>query len=221
MGDPSSVLRLYRNAKDTECAAFLMAMLSFGNRAQFLKKARSLLDAAGGYPSQWLESGEWQNFPSGDDKFYRFYSYNDIKKVLFRLQDILRESGSLEQAIRQKTTDKTDPARAISSLFPDCKPISRGKTSAHKRLWMFLRWMVRRNSPVDLGLWTWYSPRDLIIPLDTHVLQSAKMLDLVGKNAAADNKTAHALTDTLRQVWPDDPCKGDFALFGLGIEPTP
>ena len=34
--------------------------------------------------------------------------------------------------------------------------------SALKRLNMFLRWMVRQNSPVDLGIWTWFDSKDLI-----------------------------------------------------------
>ncbi|MBQ1582639.1 MAG: DUF2400 family protein [Bacteroidaceae bacterium] len=26
------------------------------------------------------------------------------------------------------------------------------------------------------------------------------------------------LTQKLREIWPDDPVKGDFALFGLGVD---
>ena len=95
--------------------------------------------------------------------------------------------------------------------------MAKGKNSACKRTNMFLRWMVRQNSPVDLGIWTWYSPKNLIIPLDTHVLQQAKKLNLLPQSATACFKTAILLTEKLSYYFPDDPVKGDFALFGLGV----
>ena len=83
---------------------------------------------------------------------------------------------------------------------------------------MYLRWMVRRNSPVDLGLWNWYSPADLILPLDTHVIQESIRLGLIPEKSSATLKTARAVTNSLKEIWQDDPCKGDFALFGLGVD---
>ena len=82
---------------------------------------------------------------------------------------------------------------------------------------MFLRWMVRQNSPVDLGIWTWVSPKELIIPLDVHVMQQAIKLNLLPENASASLKTAQTLTAKLSEVFPDDPVRADYALFGLGI----
>ena len=83
--------------------------------------------------------------------------------------------------------------------------------------------MVRTDSPVDLGLWTWFDQKDLIIPLDTHVLQQSVELGLIssgktGRLPPANIKTALKITEALKQVWPTDPCKGDFALFGLGVD---
>ena len=83
---------------------------------------------------------------------------------------------------------------------------------------MFLRWMVRDNSPVDKGFWTWYPKEKLIIPLATHVLQQSKNLGLIIENATGTRKTAMEITKALKQVFPEDPVKGDFALFGLGIQ---
>ena len=37
-GDPSFSLKKYTSVADTECAAFIAAVLSFGRRDQFLKK---------------------------------------------------------------------------------------------------------------------------------------------------------------------------------------
>ena len=82
---------------------------------------------------------------------------------------------------------------------------------------MFLRWMVRDNSPVDLGLWAdIIDKRTLIIPLDTHVLHEANKLSLI-QSSTTSMSTARKLTTVLKEVFPDDPLKGDFALFGYGI----
>ena len=82
---------------------------------------------------------------------------------------------------------------------------------------MFLRWMVRKDSPVDLGLWNdIIDQRTLIIPLDTHVIQEANRLGLI-KTKSTSMKIACELTEKLRKIFPEDPLKGDFALFGYGI----
>ena len=83
---------------------------------------------------------------------------------------------------------------------------------------MFLRWMVRRDSPVDLGLWGWADPAELLIPLDVHVMQEAKGLGLIQQGAVASRKTAELLTAALSEVFPGDPCRGDYALFGYGVD---
>ena len=82
---------------------------------------------------------------------------------------------------------------------------------------MFLRWMVRKDSPVDFGIWQRFSPAELIIPLDTHVVQMAH------KTGITDSETyslaaARKITETLSDVFPCDPVRGDFALFGTGVD---
>jgi uncharacterized protein (TIGR02757 family) len=82
---------------------------------------------------------------------------------------------------------------------------------------MFLRWMVRTNSPVDLGLWAdFIDCRSLIIPLDTHVLQQSERLGLITSKTASMT-AARKLSAVLATIFPDDPLKGDFALFGHGV----
>ena len=90
-------------------------------------------------------------------------------------------------------------------------------TSACKRLCMFLRWMVRTDSPVDLGLWSdFIDRRTLLMPLDTHVLQQAQRLGLI-KSSTASMSACRRLTARLAQIFPDDPLRADFALFGYGV----
>ena len=168
---------------------------------------------------------------SAEKKFYRFYSYSDMICLFARLAEILEKYGTLGNCIRQlyecgrsecaAQTAHTPAERllfALESAFSGCRIVPQGKTSAAKRLCMFLRWMVRRDSPVDTGLWSWAQPKDLIIPLDTHVLQESVKMGLLPEKAGATLKTALTLTSELKEIWPDDPCKGDFALFGLGVD---
>lgn len=83
---------------------------------------------------------------------------------------------------------------------------------------MFLRWMVRTDSPVDLGLWAdIIDRRTLIMPLDTHVVQEAQRMNLL-QSRTASMSAARRLTDAMLKIFPDDPLKGDFALFGLGVD---
>ena len=79
-----------------------------------------------------------------------------------------------------------------------------------------LPWMFRDDGKVDFGLWTNSDKRDLILPLDVHVYTQATELGLT-KRRQKDIVTAKEITDTFREIWPDDPCRGDFALFGYGV----
>lgn len=74
-----------------------------------------------------------------------------------------------------------------------------------------------KDSPVDLGIWQRVDPKDLIIPLDVHVHNVALELGLISRKRA-DMKAAMEVTEAMRQIFPDDPARGDFALFGYGIE---
>ena len=102
------------------------------------------------------------------------------------------------------------PIRVLQGLF------GFNYTAASKRLCMFLRWMVRNDGIVDLGIWSDFSPSELIVPLDTHVIAMAKELGLL-PHGGATMKTAIKLTNYLRGIFPGDPLLGDFAFFGYGI----
>lgn len=187
----------------------------------------------------WLSTGSYKKFfINSKKKFYRFFSYADMAELCGRLAQIVEERGSLGAAVRARygqegaTKDEgaaaplglaTVPSElrlvsALISLFPGVKCVSQNPKGACKKLHMFLRWMVRRGSPVDLGLWDWASAADLLIPLDTHVLQESARLGLIAPNAAASAKTAIDLTKKMAQVFPEDPTRADFALFGLGVD---
>ena len=81
---------------------------------------------------------------------------------------------------------------------------------------MALRWLVRRDGIVDIGVWDVLDPSQLYIPLDVHVGNTSRQLGLLHRRAN-DRRATIELTDTLRRFRPDDPVWYDFALFGIGI----
>lgn len=225
--DPSRFLWWYNDKPNAETAAFAAAMLSFGSRKQFIPKIETILkiaDASGGI-NKWLESSAFRKdfIPCGTDeccKFYRFYSYQDMIELFSALEQILHNYGSLEECARTRYLQNPEAniIDILSDIFAGCRIVPHGKASAKKRLCMFARWMVRTNSPVDRGFWQWYPKDKLLIPLDVHVLDESIKLGLIPPEAKATRKTAELLTEKLKQIWSADPVKGDFALFGYGVD---
>lgn len=97
-----------------------------------------------------------------------------------------------------------------------CLPVNL-KTTALKRVNMALRWLVRDDGIVDMGVWKSIPKNKLFIPLDVHVGNISRELGLL-KRKSNDRKSVEELTDLLRKFRPEDPVIYDYALFGIGIE---
>lgn len=224
-GDPSWFMHQVEGEANKELLAFIASALSYGSRKQFLPKIQYILDCSQGEVERWLLSGRYEkDIPDSDECFYRLYTCHTMHAFLCSLTEMLLQHGSLKNYVRQSLAAVSQPpsrqaldaVEAIVQWF-HVNVIPQSTTSSCKRICMFLRWMVRDNSPVDLGLWSdIIDKRTLIMPLDTHVIQEASRLGLLESKTASMN-TALKLTEKLRAVFPDDPLKGDFALFGLGV----
>lgn len=110
--------------------------------------------------------------------------------------------------------------------------MGRDPNSARKKVWMFLRWMVR-DTP-DLGTWKHViSPADLRIPVDVNTgrafqdLQRVSLgaamteqgvsFELDAKGAVASNAAnVEAATRVARWFFPDDPVRVDYPFFCYG-----
>ena len=222
--DPSSFMHKVKGSRNQEAMAFLASCLSYGSRRQFFPKIQFLLDAAKGEMDHWVRSGEWKDsLPDSTGCYYRLYTCHDMYQLLTAYQTMLIEYGSMKDFIRQENaTTAIETVAALCRFFARhdaSKIIPKNTSSACKRVCMFLRWMVRSNSPVDLGLWAdLIDRRSLIMPLDTHVVQEAQRMRLLNSRTASMS-TARRLTDIMLEIFPDDPLKGDFALFGVGVAP--
>lgn len=237
IGDPSWFMHQVAGDSNKEFLAFIASALSYGSRKQFLPKIQYLLDdihsctnksEGSNMPSdlvaQWLLSGRYSKVvPCNDECFYRLYSNRTFYMFLKALADIIREYGSLKELVRRKASTRKaiDAIEVITSEFYERESmgvIPKNTTSSCKRVCMFLRWMVRDKSPVDLGIWSDIIDRQsLIIPMDTHVVQEAIRLGLTTSKATTMS-AAIKLTETIKEAFPEDPLLGDFALFGLGVD---
>lgn len=218
--DPIGCLRPCPPA-ELETAAFVAASLSYGSRTQFIPKIHALLDQSRADLRSWILSASYTALftPRDTRSFYRLFTHAHMHAFFGGLRAILLRHGTLSGYLRSAGAT-TGPAavRAICSAFGGraAPVIPKDATSACKRLCMFLRWMARDNSPVDYGIWSsWLDKRTLLIPLDVHVLRQANRLGLIDTRTPS-MRTAERLTAKLLAVFPGDPCKADFALYGLG-----
>lgn len=220
--DPSQFMHRVRGDANREAMAFVASCLSYGSRSQFFPRIQMMLECSGGEMHQWIAQGAFLgDIADTRECFYRLHSCHDVRLTLCAYRDMMADHGSMKAYVAKHATDGRGAIRALCRYFAARQASSlvpKSDASACKRLCMFLRWMVRDSSPVDLGLWAdTLDKRTLIMPLDTHVVQEAMRLGLLGSRSASMS-AAIRLTDAMREVFPDDPLRGDFALFGLGVD---
>ena len=222
-GDPSWFMHQVEGAANQEATAFVASCLSYGSRKQFMPKIQWLLDCAGGEMDAWVREGGFEEvLPAGGcGCFYRLNTVGQMNAFLRAYRRLLLEYGTLGAYVRGHASDGLSAVEAICGYFGGegvSGLVPQDARSACKRVCMFLRWMVRSGSPVDLGLWAdFIDRRTLIMPLDTHVLAESQRLGLL-RCGSATMSAAHRLTQRMLEVFPDDPLKGDFALFGYGMD---
>ena len=225
--DPVQIPHRYDSRVNIEISAFVTAWIAWGNRKQIIKKADFIdREIFKGEPYHYIvgntvERGnrpEWEQYKGSTDCLYRTFTFGDFHDLCARLYDVYTSAENMEAAIKKAHETNGETALAtLQSLFGSVNGIPDFETqSACKRLCLFLRWMCRKGSPVDFGLWDVCDPRNLIIPLDTHVHKQAIRLGLT-KRRTPDLRTAIEITDRFAEVFPDDPAKGDFSLFGYGV----
>lgn len=220
--DPVKFVHAARGAANKETTGLVAACLSYGNRSQFMAKIASIVAEAEGDLHTWIKNGLFEKtfFVGDETSFYRIFPRGKMASFFARTKMILVQYGTIGQFVRLNAKDGVSAVEAICEAYSDsgCSPvIPQDTASACKRLCMFMRWMVRTNSPVDLGLWSaWMDKRSLVVPLDVHVARQARKMGLLYSKAPT-MQAALGLTLRLAEIFPDDPLKGDFALYGLGI----
>lgn len=188
------------NLKDVEIAAVFAAHLAWGRRAMIIRDCERLFTEMDWRPYDYVMSGEWRN---DDCSLHRTIKWSETARICRRLKEWYSWHESLEILSVQEMR---------TTIFGQ----KESPNSANKKINLMKRWMVRDDGKVDLGLWNETDKRTLLIPLDTHVQAQAMALGLTQRQQK-DLKTAIEISEALKNVFPEDPCLGDFALFGYGV----
>lgn len=225
--DPISFPHRFTEKKDIEISSLVSSWIAYGNRKAILQTLNTLhqdFEKVSNSPFSFIKNRDFAQYKDNNTCLYRFYKWNDYYNLCQRLYEIYIEQGfaSLEDKLDcmiskpENTATFSDVLLALINIFSGITGIPKDDSSACKRLCMLLRWLVRDDKIVDFGIWHILSPKDLVIPLDTHVFQMSKTLELTQRNTAS-MATAMEITQSLKTIFPQDPTKADFALFGYGV----
>lgn len=239
--DPLGLVHRYDDPRDQEVVGLYCAAMAYGRVSLFLPILEELLARLGSKPR--ARSIELAHADPGDaldlceGLSYRMTRPRDLAELVRLTGAGSDRKGGLEalfvECDESGEEDEPDLAAALAR-FRDAllegapRDIERGrlglerhlpdvkKGSAAKRLWLYLRWMVRSDS-VDLGAWPRVDRSRLLIPLDAHVFRFARALGLTARSSP-DLKAAREVTAHLRALDPADPIRYDFHLCHLGME---
>jgi uncharacterized protein (TIGR02757 family) len=225
--DPIQIPHQFSLKEDIEIAGFLSATIAWGNRKSIINNAHKMMQLMHQSPYDFVLNHTKQDLEPLKSFVHRTFNGDDFIQFIKSLQHIYNTHGGLEAAFAQSAQERSMQQAIhefklkffeIQHLQRTTKHISDPfKNSAAKRINMFLRWMVRKDSAgVDLGIWKSINPSQLSCPLDVHSGNVARKLGLL-KRSQNDAKALDELDANLRELDPVDPVKYDFALFGLGV----
>ncbi len=225
--DPLEIVRTFPAAEDREIVAVIAAAFSLGRVSSILAAVTDILKMLPSSRRDLLRTAAAELREAAAAFVYRFYRGEHLAALLIGIKRCLEEFGSLEGAFTACMQPKD--TTVVPGLMNFCALLGRygdycagsllaspeGK-SACKRMFLFLRWMVRRDE-IDPGGWN-IDPAKLIVPVDTHMLRITRRLGFTGRKQA-DLKTAVEISGVFRLFPPGDPVRYDFSLTRMGIHP--
>ncbi len=232
--DPVAFMHAYQRKEDREIAGFFAALMAWGRRDIVMKKVEDLLGRLNHEPYNVIRNYKPSDMNRFDGFVHRTWNATDIDVLCRILNRIYAEHGDFEafwKVVYQKSQLQGQNVMDLfHHMFFDVDPDAPSRTRRHigdalkgsscKRLWLYLRWCLRKGSIVDMGIMAFMPTSELMIPLDVHVARYARMLGLLGR-PSNDWKAVAELTERLRKLDPADPGKYDYALFGLGVLKIP
>jgi len=226
--DPVQFPRRFEDLRDIEIVSLLASMIAWGKRTMICRNADKLLTLMGHDPYHYVMDEGYLDL-NPEINIHRTFFARDLRHFLTGLREIYRRFGSIDAfSASVNAADDYAPAwklvEEMNKIITDANDgvmSKRGlpnnlKTTALKRVNMALRWLVRDDGIVDMGVWKSIPKSKLYIPLDVHVGNTARDLGLLVRKQD-DRKAVEELTARLREYRPDDPTYYDYALFGIGV----
>ncbi len=225
--DPVQFPRRFSDQRDIEIAALLSSTIAWGKRSMICRNADRMLALMDNQPYRYVMDEGYEDLP--DCNIHRTFFARNMRHYLRGLHSIYSRYATLEDFAGDVLKGITDHAAwhlagavnrelaAANGGEDDCRCLPLGlDKSALKRFNMALRWLVRDDGIVDLGVWKVIRPSQLYVPLDVHVGNISRQLGLLSRKAN-DRAAVDELTDRLRMFNPEDPTLYDYALFGIGV----
>ena len=226
-------------AEDRELAALVCSTLAFGSVDLIMRACEEALAPLGARPASALDAmGEGDLREAWGSFQYRFCFAEDLIALMRAARSARSEYGSLEDLFLRGDPGGPDLVAGLSAFVRSLAGLSRedGKVgsrsiranllpdptrgSACKRLFLFLRWLVREDG-IDPGGWKSVDRARLVVPLDLHMLRVCRERLGFFSSPYANLRNALEATEAFRTYSPDDPVKYDFALTRPGIDPEP
>lgn len=227
--DPVQFPRRFERQQDVEIVALLAATIAWGNRTMICRDAEKMLSLMAHDPYNYVMDEGYEDLDPSMN-IHRTFFARHLQHYLRGLRGIYSRYPTLDSfAAACRAGDEEAPAwklvEEMQKVFTDANGGDPGerslpqnlKQTALKRINMALRWLVRDDGIVDMGLWKSIPKSRLFIPLDVHVGNVARSLGLLARKGN-DRKAVEELTAILRRMNPEDPTIYDYALFGIGIE---
>lgn len=224
--DPIEIVYKYKDPYDQECIALITSLFSYGNVTSIRSFLNKLFLRLGNKPFETLSNqNHFDQLLEGIGS-YRFQKEKDISEFFFGISELIRdknlsdtkfpifESYFLENGILGFQSKLRSKLRfhSYGLDFLIGKALAK---SAHKRYSMFLRWMVLPTFP-DFHYYKLLSENDLVLPLDTHIIRMAQILNLSDRKSP-DKKLAIEITHSLTEILDEPSVRFDFALSRIGI----
>ena len=197
---PREFVKRGASLQDVEIAAVFAAHLAWGRRPMIIRDCERLFDEMEWRPYDYVMADAYR---ADETSLHRTVKWSEIAAICGRLREWYSWHDTLEKL----------SAKEIRSIIFRRKDDPK---APDKKINLMRRWMIRNDGKVDLGIWKKTSPADLIVPLDVHVYGQATALGLT-RRRQKNLDTALEITSRFREIWPEDPLLGDFALFGYGV----
>jgi len=227
--DPVSVPHRYTKKEDIEISGFIAATIAWGQRKTILNNMQKLLLLMDDAPHDFIINSRKKDLEVFSRFVHRTFNGTDCIYFLRSLRNIYHNHNGLEGIFkthtRQHDEDLAYAIHRMKLIFFELPHDGRSekhiadpaKNSSAKRICMFLRWMVRKDTcGVDFGIWNHLGAHRLSCPLDVHSARVARHLGLLDRKQN-DWKAVCELTSGLKKYDSADPVKYDYALFGLGV----
>ena len=206
---------MYSDARDIEISALVTSCFAFGGKAEakiILDSIHKNMNNAGG-PYQWVRTFAWTSIPYVNDALY----FNIKNKDLYNLADRLhtlsikaendeRYSGEIMNVVMQGL-EPVVALKRIFALYPPSFLVNEGKDNNNFRFHLLLRWMCRKDSDIDFGIWDFISTEELKAPVSKKTRMALVNLGLITPDDSVER-----IYDVFNVAFPYDPARGSFII---------